>query len=150
MSQTFETLATDCNQPVAQSVSHHNERQPMSSQQKAAMAQAALINFFGESGTVTSIMNTVQPSHTQTLTEMSNQPELNISEHQQGKSLPVSTYSYTIPHIPHLRPATTDTITQQNSNKVTEYHIITLILILILIEEEWEDKIHIIITFQEG
>ena len=116
-SQTFETLATDCNQPVAQSVSYHNERQPMSTQQKAAMAQAALINFFGESGTVTSIMNMVQPSHTQTLTELSNQPELNISEHQQGRSLPVSTHSYTIPHIPHSRPAATDTTTQQNSNR---------------------------------
>ena len=89
----------------------------MSTQQKAAMVQAALINFFGESGTVTSIMNTVQPSHTQTLTELSNQAELNISEHQQGRSLPVSTHSYTIPHIPHLRPATTDTNTQQNSNR---------------------------------
>ena len=84
MSQTFETLATDCravnfldiNQPVAQTVSHHNELQPMSTQQKAAMAQAALINFFGESGTVTSIMNTVQPSHTQTLAEISNQPDI--------------------------------------------------------------------------
>ena len=110
-SQTFETLATDCravnfsdtNQPAAQTVSHHNEIQPMSTQQKAAMAQAALINFFGESGTVTSIMNMVQPSHTQTLTELSNQSELNISENQQGMSLPVSTHSYTIPHITHSR-----------------------------------------------
>ena len=106
----------------------------MSTQQKAAMAQAALINFFGESSTVTSIINTVQPSHTQTLMELSNQPKLSVSEHQQGRSLPVSTYSYTILHIPHSRPAATNTTTQQNSNKVTEYHIITLILILI--EEE--------------
>ena len=114
-SQTFETLAT--NQPVAQTVSYHNERQPMNTQQKAAMAQAALINFFGESGTVTSIMNMVQPSHTQTLAEISNQPELNISEHQQGMSLPVSTHSYTIPHTTHSRQAATDTTTQQNSNR---------------------------------
>ena len=111
MSQTFGTLTTDSravnfsdtNQPLAQTVSYHNEIQPMSTQQKAAMAQAALINFFGESGTVTSIMNMVQPSHTQTLTELSNQPELNISENQQGTSLPVSTHSYTIPHITHSR-----------------------------------------------
>ena len=116
-SQTFETLTTDCNQPLAQSASYHNERQPMSTQQKAAMAQAALINFFGESGTVTSIMNTVHPPHTQTLTELSNQPELNISEHQQGRSLPVSTHSYTIPHITHSRQAVTDNTTQQNSNR---------------------------------
>ena len=54
------------------------------------MAQAALINFFGESGTVISIMNMVQPSHTQTLTELSDQSELNIS--QQGRSFPVSTH----------------------------------------------------------
>ena len=67
------------------------------------MAQAAFINFFGESGTVTSIMNTVQPSHTQTSTEPPNQPELNISENQQGTSLPVSTNSYTIPHLTHSR-----------------------------------------------
>ena len=73
-SQTFETLATDSNQPLAQSASYHNETQPMNTQQKAGMAQAALIDFFGESGTVTSIMNTLQPSHTQTLTELSNQP----------------------------------------------------------------------------
>ena len=68
------------------------------------------MNFFGESGTVSSIMNTVnsimntvEPSHTQTLTEQPNQPELNISENQQGTSLPVSTHSYTIPHITHSR-----------------------------------------------
>ena len=138
MSQTFETLATDCNQPVAQTVSYHNERQPMSTQQKAAMAQAALINFFGESGTVTSIMNTVHPSHTQTLTELSNQPELNISEHEQGMSLPVSTHSYTIPCITHSRQLQPLTLLHNKTatDKVTEYHNITLILILILIVEE--------------
>ena len=106
MSQTFGTLTND-----------NNELQPMSTQQKAAMAQAALINFFGESGTVTSIMNTVQPSHTQTLTELSNQPDLNISENHQGTSLPVSTHSYTIPHLTHSRQAATDTTTQQNNNR---------------------------------
>ena len=42
------------------------------------MAQVALINFFGESGTVNSIMNTVQPSHTQTLTELSDEHNLNV------------------------------------------------------------------------
>ena len=76
-SQTFGTLTTDnrttnfsdTNQPLAQTVLYNNELQPMSTQQRAARAQAALINVFGESGTVSSIMNTVQPSHTQTLTE---------------------------------------------------------------------------------
>ena len=124
-SQTFGTLTTDSravnfsdtNQPLAQTVSYHSEIQPMSTQQKAAMAQAALINFFGKSVTVTSIMNTVQPSHTQTSTELSNQPELNISENQQGMSLPVSTPSYTIPHRTHSRRTATDTTTQQNCNR---------------------------------
>ena len=80
MSQTFGILTTDSRainfsdtkQPLAQNVSYHNEIQPMNTQQRAPIAQAALINFFGESGTVSSIMNTVQPSHTQTLTEQAN------------------------------------------------------------------------------
>ena len=114
-SQTFETLGTNCNQPLVQSTSYHNESQPMTTQQKAAMAQAALINFFGESATVSSLMNTVQPSHTQTLTELSDKPELNVS--QQGRSLPVSTHSYTIPHISHSTQAATHTTTQQSTNK---------------------------------
>ena len=50
MSQTFGTLATnsravnfsDTNQPLAQTVSYRNELLPMSTQQKAAMAQATL------------------------------------------------------------------------------------------------------------
>ena len=63
---------SDTNQPLAQTVSYHNELQPMSTQQRVAMAQVALINFFGESGTVSRIMNTVQPSHTQTSTELPN------------------------------------------------------------------------------
>ena len=125
MSQTFGTLATDSravnfldtNQPFAQTVSYHNEIQPMNTQQKTAMGQAALMNFFGESGTVSSIMNTVEPSHTQTLTEQPNQPELNISETQQGTSLPVSTHSYTMPQITHSRQTATDTTTQQNCNR---------------------------------
>ena len=62
-------------------------------------------------------MNTVQPSHTQTLTEQPNQPELNISENQQGMSLPVSTHSYTIPHITHSRRTSTDMTSQQNCNR---------------------------------
>ena len=92
--KTFETLTVDTDQPLAQTVSCHNELQPMTTQQRAAMAQAALINFFGEAGTVSSIMNTVQPSHTQTSTECSDNSQLNISETQSGMSLPVSTHSY--------------------------------------------------------
>ena len=79
------------------------------------MAQAALVNFFGESGTVTSITNTVQPSHTQTLNELLNEQDLNVS--QQGKSFPVSTQTYTIPCISHSTQAATHTTTQQSTNR---------------------------------
>ena len=114
-SKTFETLGANCNQPLVQPTLYHNEPQPMSTQQKTAMAQMALINFFGESGTVTSIMNTVQPSHTQTLNELSDEHNLNVS--QQGRSLTVSTQSYTIPHISHSTQAATHTTTQQSTNR---------------------------------
>ena len=67
----------------------------MITHQRAALAQAALVNFFGESGTVTSILNRGQPSHTQTLSKVLDEQDLNIS--QQGRSLPVSTETYTIP-----------------------------------------------------
>ena len=39
--QTFETVGTDCNQPLIQSTFYHNDSQPMSTEQKAATAQAA-------------------------------------------------------------------------------------------------------------
>ena len=104
-SQTFGTLATDTDQSL---VSCYNELQPMNTQQRAAMAQATLINFFGEAGTVSSIMNTVQPSHTQTLTEQPHNSELNLSETQSGMSLPVSTHSYTIPHLTMSRQTATN------------------------------------------
>ena len=114
-SQTFGTLGTNSNKSLVQPTSYHNEVQPMTTQQKVAMAQAALINFFGELGTVTSIMKTVQPSHTQTLTELSDEHDLNVS--QQGRSSPVSTSSYTIPCISHSTQSTTQTTTQQNANR---------------------------------
>ena len=130
-SKTFETLGANCNQPLVQPTLYHNEVQPMSTQQKAAMAQAALINFFGESGTVTSIMNTVQPSHTQTLNELSDEHDLNVS--QQGRSLTVSTQSYTIPHVYHIQHKQPLTLlcNKVPTDKVTEYHTIILILILL-------------------
>ena len=87
----------------------------MATQQRAAMAQATLVNFFGESGTVTSIMNRVPPSHTQTLNELSDEQDLNIS--QQGRSFPVSTQTYTIPRISHSTQPTMHTTTQQSTNR---------------------------------
>ena len=114
-SQTFETLDANCNQSLVQPTSYHNEPQPMTTQQRAAMAQAALVNFFGESGTVTSIMNRVPPSHTQTLNELLDEQDLNIS--QQGRSLPVSTQTYTIPRISHSTQPTTHMTTQQSTNR---------------------------------
>ena len=50
-----------------QPIQHPTTFQQMSSQQRAALTNAALINFFGTSGTVSSIMQTVQ--HTQQQTE---------------------------------------------------------------------------------
>ena len=113
--QTFETLGTNRKQPLVQPTLYHNESQPMSTQQKAAMAQVALINFFGESGTVSNIMNKVQPSHTQTLNNLSDGHDLNVS--QQGRSLTVSTQSYTIPRISHSTQAATHTTMQQSTNR---------------------------------
>ena len=49
----------DTPQPLAQNVSYHNEFKPMSSQQRAAMAHTALINFFGDSHTISSILKMV-------------------------------------------------------------------------------------------
>ena len=113
--KTFETLGANCNQPLVQPTFYHNEAQAMTTQQKAAMAQAALINFFGESGTATSIMNTVPPSHIQTLNEVSDGNDLKVT--QQGRSLPVSTQSYTIPHISHSTQAATHMTMKQSTNR---------------------------------
>ena len=52
----------------------------MTTHQRAAMAQTNLVNFFGESGTVASILNRVQPSHTQPSNEISEEQDLNISQ----------------------------------------------------------------------
>ena len=102
----------------------------MSTQQRAAMAQVALINFFGDSGTVSSIMQMVQSSRSQTLTEQPNQltidSQIMVSNNQQGMSLPISTHQnsynnspYTIPHILHSRRTSTNTNTtmQQDYNR---------------------------------
>ena len=170
--QTFQTssntLDTDSQsiyfpdtlQPLAQTIPHHNEFQPMSSQQKAAMAHTALINFFGDSGTISSILQMVQPTQPQTLTEQSHQLtndlQVMVSDNQQGTSLQTSTQHqstynnsqnipYTIPHIHHIQeehlqiPMLHHLPQLHNkpiTDKATEYHIITLTLILILIEEE--------------
>ena len=114
-SNTFETLGTNCTQPPVQPTIYHNESQPMTTHQRAALAHTTLVNFFGESGTVTSILNRVQQSHTQTLSEVSDEQDLNIS--QQGRSLPVSTQTYTIPHISQSTQPTTHTTTQQSTNR---------------------------------
>ena len=112
-SNTFETLGTNYTQSSVQPTVYHNESQPKTTHQRAALAQAALVNFFGESGTVSSILNRVQPSHTQTLSEVSDEQDSNIS--QQGRSLPVSTQTYTIPRISQSsQPSTT---TQQSTNR---------------------------------
>ena len=70
LSNTFETLGTTSILSPVQPIAYHNVSQPMTTHQRAALAQAALVNFFGEAGTVTSILNRVQPSHIQTLIEI--------------------------------------------------------------------------------
>ena len=87
----------------------------MTTHQRAALAQAALVNFFGEAGTVTSILNRVQPSHTQTLSEILDDQDLNTS--LQGRSLPVSTQTYTILRISQSTQPPTQTTTQQSTNR---------------------------------
>ena len=124
LSNTFETLGATSTQSPVQSTVYHNESQPMTTHQRAALAQAALVNFFGESGTVTSILNSVQPSHTQTLSEVSDLQDLNIS--QQGRSLPVSTQTYTIPCISDSTQPNTHTTTQR-STKQTKLQSTTLL-----------------------
>ena len=129
----------DTLQPLAQTIHNHNEFQPMSSQQRAAMAHAALINFFGNSGTISSILQMVQPTQSQTLTEqphqLTNDLQVRVSDNQQGMSLQTSTQHqssynnsqnipYTIPHISHSRRTSTNTnatssstITQKGYNR---------------------------------
>ena len=49
-----------------QPIQHPTAFQQMSSQQRAALTNAALINFFGNTGTVSTIMQTVQQTQQQT------------------------------------------------------------------------------------
>ena len=111
----------------------------MSSQQKAAMAHATLINFLGDSGTISSILQMVQPTQPQTLTEqahqLTNDLQVMVSNNQQGMSLQTSTQHhstynnsqnipYTIPHTSRSTRTSTNTnvtssstITQQAYNR---------------------------------
>ena len=50
-----------------QPIQHPTTFQQMSSQQRAALTNAALINFFGNAGTVSTIMQTVQQTQQYTL-----------------------------------------------------------------------------------
>ena len=66
----IQDIDTSTVQPMnieqAQYIQHPTPFQQMSSQQKAALTNAALINFFGTSGTVSTIMQTVQQTQQQT------------------------------------------------------------------------------------
>ena len=119
-SNTFETLDPTSTPSSNQPTTYHNESHPMTTHQTAALAQAALVNFFGEAGTVTSILNRVQPSHTQTLNEVSDEPNLDIS--QQGRSFPVSTQTFTIPRISPSADTATQQSTNRQSYKVPHYY----------------------------
>ena len=68
-SQSLETFSTS--EPLLiniqpQPIQHPTTFQQMSSQQRATLTNAALINFFGTSGTVSTIMQTVQQTQQQT------------------------------------------------------------------------------------
>ena len=119
-SNTFETLDPTSTPSSNQPITYYNESHPMTTHQTAALAQAALVNFFGEAGTVTSILNRVQPSHTQTLNEVSNEQNLDIS--QQGRSFPVSTQTFTIPRISPSTVTATQQSTNRQSYKVPHYY----------------------------
>ena len=103
----------------------------MTIHQTAALAHAALVNFFGEAGTVTSILNRVQPSHTQTLNEVSDEQNLDIS--QQGRS-----FLFLLRHLQYLvyHHQQLQLHNKVQTDKVTKYHIIIQILILLLTREE--------------
>ena len=66
----IQDIDTSTVQPMnieqVQYIQHPTPFQQMSSQQKAALTNAALINFFGTSGTVSTIMQTVQQTQQQT------------------------------------------------------------------------------------
>ena len=121
-SNTFETLNPTSTPSSNQTTTYHNESQPMTTHQRAALAQAALVNFFGEAGTVTSILNRVQPSHTQTLNEVSDEQNLDIS--QQGRSFPVSTQTFTIIYLAyhHQHILIHNKDTNRQSYKVPHYY----------------------------
>ena len=111
--QTFQTSSDmmssyfqDASQPLAPSIPYHSKFQPMTTQQIAAMAHAALINFFGTSGTISIILQMVQQTSTE-LPQLPNDVQVTVSDNQEGTSFQTSTEHnnsqntpYTIPHIP--------------------------------------------------
>ena len=62
----------------------------MTTQQTAAIAHAALINFFGTSGTISSILQMVQQTLTE-LPQLSNDVQVTVSDNQAGMSFSNST-----------------------------------------------------------
>ena len=128
---SFSTL-----QPLAPPIQYHNKFLPMSSQQKAAMAHSALINFFGNSGTVSSILQMVQPTQPQVSTgqpqQLTYDLQVMVSDNQEG-NLQTSTerssthnsqnIPYTIQHISHSRTTSTETnVTQSSTITQQEYN----------------------------
>ena len=135
MSNTFETLGTTSILSPVQPIAYHNVSQPMTTHQRAALAQAALVNFFGEAGTVTSILNRVQPSHIQTLIEILDEQDSDISQQGRSSLFLLRHILYLAYHNQHnqlhIQPHN-----RIQTDKAIEYHIIIQILILLLIQEE--------------
>ena len=88
----------------------------MTTQQRAATAHTALINFFGQSGTVSSILQMVQPTQPQASIgqsqQLANDLRVMVSDNKEGTSFNLQTSTehnnthnnsqntpYTIPHI---------------------------------------------------
>ena len=114
----------------------------MTTHQRAALAQAALVNFFGEAGTVASILNRVQPSHTQTLSEVSDEQDLD--------SLSLFLLKLTL-YLTYLNQHNQQHILLHNkiqTDKATKYHITIQLHILLLMTEERDDIGHMIITIK--
>ena len=69
----------DPQQPLALPIKYPSEFKPMSSQQRVAIVNAALLIFFGNSSTVSSILQTVQQTQ-QKVSDFSNDTTINSNE----------------------------------------------------------------------
>ena len=98
---------------------YYNEFQPMSSQQRAAMAQTALINFFGNPATVSSILQMVQPQKSLNLVEHTNINDTDLIEQSQQLTDDVQV---TIPDIQESMPLDSPISVENNNSHNNTYN----------------------------